>query len=282
MRCITQEAEALLGVKHPVLDKGSITLIDYMGGDQRVVDAARVSTKGAKVTSKDAGLIDYLMRHRHTSPFEQVLMTFHCKMPIFVARQWVRHRTARLNEFSGRYSEMPNECYVPQWNRVQRQGTVNKQGSKGEIALNDQKLITNQMHSEQQITHEHYRKYLELGVSRELSRINLPLSQYTEWFWNMDLHNLFHFIGLRFDNHSQYEIFEYAKIMWEMMKAVAPMCCAAYERNIMNGISLSKVELECVKEAIVRGGLATKMMEEKLSKTQRRELEIKMGVELGE
>ena len=196
--CIVPEAEAILDKEFPVLDKGFVRLVDYFGGDQRIVQSARVSYgEGTKSVSQDGALIDYLLRHQHTSPFEQVVMTFHVKMPIFVARQWVRHRTGRMNEVSGRYSIMKEEFYVPEAEKVAPQSKDNKQGRASEAFDSETaNKIINQLEEGQKSAYENYSELLDAGLAREIARINLPLSLYTEFYWEMDLHNLFHFLKL--------------------------------------------------------------------------------------
>ena len=208
-------------VEHSASDKGFVRLVDYMGGDHSIVQSARVSYgSGTKSVREDKGLINYLLRNWHTSPFEQVQMTFHCKMPIFVARQWVRHRTARLNEVSGRYSIMTDEFYVPDEARVQFQSLDNKQGSGDSMPADYAKRMVDEIGGDQKQLYSHYEEMVEQGMARELARINLPLSLYTEWYWQIDLHNLFHFLRLRLDPHAQYEIRVYAEAMAECARAV--------------------------------------------------------------
>ncbi|GIV02355.1 MAG: flavin-dependent thymidylate synthase [Fimbriimonadales bacterium] len=243
-RLIVPEAEALLDKEIPVLDKGFVRLVDYLGGDARIVQAARVSYgAGTKTVREDRALIHYLMRNEHTSPFEQVVLTFHCKMPIFVARQWVRHRTARLNEISGRYSVMKDEFYVPDPEQVRLQSQVNKQGRSEEAVPPEQaEQLIQRMEEDQRHLYERYEQILELGIARELARINLPLSLYTEWYWQIDLHNLFHFLRLRMDEHAQYEIRCYALALAQCAKAVAPMAYEAFEEHILNSVRFSRSE----------------------------------------
>jgi thymidylate synthase (FAD) len=192
------EADAILDKEYKVLDKGFVRLVDYLGGDERIVQSARVSYgAGTKSYRQDKGLIDYLLRNAHTSPFEQVSLTFHCKMPIFVARQWVRHRTAKLNEISGRYSVMENEFFLPSDEDIAPQSEDNKQGRMEEgfpQEVNDK--IKALLKEGQETAYRQYEELLETGVAREIARINLPLSMYTEWYWTNDLHNLFHFLRL--------------------------------------------------------------------------------------
>ncbi|MGB4587485.1 MAG: FAD-dependent thymidylate synthase, partial [Rectinemataceae bacterium] len=199
--CIVPAAEEILDKEFKVLDKGFVRLIDYLGGDDRIVQAARVSYgEGTKSYREDAGLIDYLLRHEHTSPFEQVVLTFHVKLPIFVARQWIRHRTARLNEISGRYSIMKDEFYVPVSGDLAEQSADNKQGRSDEPMDADKAAsVIERFERGQKAAYGDYSSLVEEGLAREIARINLPLSLYTEWYWQIDLHNLFRFLMLRMD-----------------------------------------------------------------------------------
>lgn len=252
--CIVPEAEAILDKEFPVLDKGFVRLVDYFGGDQRIVQSARVSYgEGTKSVSQDGALIDYLLRHQHTSPFEQVVMTFHVKMPIFVARQWVRHRTGRMNEVSGRYSIMKEEFYVPEAEKVAPQSKDNKQGRASEAFDSEiANKIINQLEEGQKSAYENYSELLDDGLAREIARINLPLSLYTEFYWEMDLHNLFHFLKLRLDSHAQYEIRVYAEVMLEMCKKVAPMATESFINHQNNGVNFSGEEMDALR-AILDG-----------------------------
>lgn len=240
---VVPEAEALLDQEISVLDKGFVRLVDYMGGDQRIVQSARVSYgSGTKSFRQDRALIHYLLRNEHTSPFEQVVLTFHCKMPIFVARQWVRHRTARLNEISGRYSVMKDEFYVPEPSQMKAQSTDNKQ-ARSEESIADADALIAEMQEDQAHLYKNYLGMIDKGLAREVARTNLPLSLYTEWYWQIDLHNLFHFIRLRLDPHAQYEIRVYAEALAQCAKAVAPMAFEAFEEHIQGSVRFSKVEL---------------------------------------
>ena len=243
--CISPEAEAILDKEFPVLDKGFIRLVDYMGGDERVVQSARVSYgAGTKSYRQDAALIDYLLRNSHTSPFEQVVLTFHIKLPIFVARQWVRHRTARLNEISGRYSVMKDDFYVPANEDVAMQSQDNKQGRSPDPLEPAQSERVRLLFSEgQKDAYAAYNSLIHEGIARELARINLPLSLYTEWYWQIDLHNLFHFLELRLDNHAQKEIRLYAQVLLEIAKKVAPQCCASFEQHVLKSVRFSGDEM---------------------------------------
>jgi thymidylate synthase (FAD) len=244
------EADALLGVEVPVLDKGFVRLVDYMGGDARIVQAARVSYgAGTKSVREDRGLIHYLMRNDHTSPFEQVVLTFHAKMPVFVARQWVRHRTARLNEVSGRYSVMPDEFYVPTPEAIRKQAKVNKQARSEEV-VEGAEAVAEAMRGEQSEAYARYQSMLAAGVARELARANLPLSLYTEWYWQIDLHNLFHFLRLRLDEHAQYEIRVYAEALARAAQAVAPMAFEAFVEHKLNAVTFSRSEAAALVEML--------------------------------
>jgi thymidylate synthase (FAD) len=243
---VSPEAEALLDKEIPVLDRGFVRLVDYLGSDARIVQAARVSYgAGAKTVREDRALIDYLMRHRHTSPFEQVVITVHAKMPIFVARQWVRHRTARLNEISGRYSEMVDEFYVPAGERVQPQDTLNRQGSleSGEVPPEVRSKVLEIISRDQGSVYQSYREMLDDGISRELARINLPLSLYTQWYWQMDLNNLFHFLKLRLERNAQWEIRQYAEAIARIARAVAPLAYDSFEEHSLFGANFSRTEI---------------------------------------
>lgn len=264
-------AEKILDQEFKVLDKGFVRLVDYMGGDQRIVESARVSYgKGTKSVRQDRGLINYLISHEHTSPFEQVILTFHCKMPIFVARQWVRHRTARINEISGRYSVMETEFYVPPVEQIRYQSVDNRQGRSTEDLPEEmqQKVLDILVGGNDQVT-EDYNTLLNDDIARELARINLPLSLYTQWYWQIDLHNLFHFLKLRMDYHAQWEIQEYGKVMAEMAKAVAPMAYEAFENHLVKGVKFSGNELNALKAKLAGE-------EVKLPTLQQKEFDLKL------
>jgi thymidylate synthase (FAD) len=246
--CVVPAAEDILDKEFPVLDKGFIRLVDYLGGDERIVQAARVSYgKGTKSYREDSGLIFYLLRNRHTSPFEQVVFTFHVKLPVFVARQWIRHRTARLNEISGRYSVMKDEFYVPAAEDLAAQSTDNRQG-RGEEALSAEKAkeVLDILVSGQERAYADYARLLDT-VAREIARINLPLSFYTEWYWQIDLHNLLHFLRLRLDAHAQKEIRLYAEVLYDIVKKVCPLAAGAFEEYERGGVSFSAKEFAALK-----------------------------------
>ena len=243
---VVPEAEKILDKEFPVLNHGFVRLVDYMGGDSRIVQSARVSYgDGTKTVREDAALIDYLLRHQHTSPFEQVVLTFHVKMPIFVARQWIRHRTARVNEISGRYSIMRDEFYLPADMDVAKQSTDNKQGRSTEPVTHQYAAeVQDKLENGQKQAYADYSELVDTGLARELARVNLPLSLYTEMYWQIDLHNLFHFLKLRLDGHAQKEIRDYAEVILEITRAVAPAATSSFENYMRNGVNFSGEEME--------------------------------------
>ena len=225
------------------LDKGFVRLVDSMGGDDAIVQAARVSYgKGTSKVSQDRGLIRYLMRHRHTTPFEMVEFKFHCKMPIFVARQWVRHRTANINEYSLRYSEARDEFYHPDTENIQFQSALNKQGRMGEVPAELKQKVHDYFKEISERSFAIYSELNEAVVARELALSILPVNLYTEWYWKNDLHNLLHFIGLRSDSHAQYEIRVFSDAMAESVKEVAPFAWEAYQDYVVKGMRFSRIE----------------------------------------
>lgn len=249
---VVPEAEAILDKEFKVLDRGFVRLVDYLGGDARIVQAARVSYgTGTKTIREDRALIDYLMANRHTSPFEQVVLTFHAKMPIFVARQWVRHRTARINEISGRYSVMRNEFYLPAETDIRFQSKRDRQGrSPEEVPAELRRKVLDLLIRRYECAYQAYEEMIEENIARELARINLPLSLYTEWYWQIDLHNLFHFLELRLDWHAQQEIRCYARVIARIAKAVAPMAYEAFEEYALHAVRLSRSQVRKLREAL--------------------------------
>jgi thymidylate synthase (FAD) len=230
------------------LDKGFIRLVDSMGNDEAIVQAARVSYgKGTTKLNRDKALIRYLLRHRHSTPFEMVELKFHAKMPIFVARQWVRHRTANINEYSLRYSEANHDFYIPNVKDIHFQSKFNKQG-RDDTEVPDQlkKKVVNYFKDVSARTFEIYNELNESGIARELARGILPVNLYTEWYWKNDLHNIFHFLKLRMDDHAQYEIREYANAMAEIVKQVVPIAFEAFEDYILNGLYFSNIEKKLI------------------------------------
>ena len=233
------------------LDKGFVRLVDSMGGDDAIVQAARVSYgKGTSKVSQDRGLIRYLMRHRHSTPFEIVEFKFHCKMPIFVARQWVRHRTANINEYSLRYSEARDEFYYPDPENIQFQSALNKQGRMGEVPEDLKQKVKDYFKEISERSFAIYAELNEAGIARELARSVLPVNLYTEWYWKNDLHNLLHFIGLRSDSHAQYEIRVFSDAMAESVKAVAPFAWEAYQDYVVQGMRFSRVEQSLLEQTL--------------------------------
>jgi len=289
-RPTTPAAEEILGGYFPVLDHGFVSLVDYMGADDSVERAARVSYGyGTRKASQTRGLVRYLRRHRHTTPSEMVEFKFHCCMPMFVARQWIRHRTASVNEYSGRYSLMPLLFYKPTRDDFALQSPVNNQGRMAEPA-------SNELYREAVAKWERVRAEASAGyswmvaedVAREIARIDLPLSTYTQWYWKIDLHNLLHFLSLRADPHSQLEIRVYAEVMAAMVKRVAPLSYEAWVDYDLTGQPFSRMELEALARLVetTDSGLAAKdgsalsddrLAELGLSKREVRELKAKLG-----
>ncbi|UCG75292.1 MAG: FAD-dependent thymidylate synthase [Gemmatimonadota bacterium] len=246
-------AEEILGLYHPVLDHGFVALIDYMGSDDSIERAARVSYGyGTRKRSQTRGLIRYLRRHLHTTPSEMVELKFHCAMPIFVARQWVRHRTASINEYSGRYSLMPLLFYRPDWRQVAPQTEANRQGREA-AAVSEEiyRLALERWEEARAAAAEAYEWLLAEDVARELARIDLPLSTYTQWYWKIDLHNLIHFLTLRVHRHAQWEIQQYGRAMAGMLKRVAPLSYEAWIDYEVCGSRFSHGELETLRRLLV-------------------------------
>ncbi|MBD3243048.1 MAG: FAD-dependent thymidylate synthase [Chitinivibrionales bacterium] len=273
--CVVKEAEQVLDKEITVLDRGFVRLVDYMGGDERIVASARVSYgKGTKTFRQDRGLIHYLLRNDHTSPFEQVVFTFHAKMPIFVARQWIRHRTARVNEISGRYSVLRDEFYVPDEADVAYQSDDNKQGRSAEPAPKSvQRETVDLLLAGQQQAYADYQRLIGNNIARELARINLPLSLYTEWYWQIDLNNLFHFLRLRMDPHAQREIRAYADAIHDLARKVCPIAFEAFDDHIKGSVRLSSKEAEAVRAMLKGEGVS-------LDDRERRILAEKLNTEL--
>jgi thymidylate synthase (FAD) len=233
-----------------VLDKGFVRVVDVMGDDGSIVQAARVSYgQGTKSVNEDEGLIRYLMRHQHSTPFEMVEFKFHCRMPIFVARQWIRHRTANVNELSGRYSEMPDWFYEPSAELCTTQSAQNRQGGTGE-QVPDPEVVQLSFGETQRLAYEQYEGYLAINMRRELARVNLPVSLYTEWYWKIDLHNLFHFLKLRLDPHAQYEIRVFAEAMAGIVKERVPLAWRAFEDYALESVKFSRLELDVLRRAL--------------------------------
>jgi thymidylate synthase (FAD) len=272
------EIKELLEKEFKCLNLGFVRLIDVMGDDSSIVQAARVSYgKGTKTVNEDRGLIRYLMRHRHTTPFEMVEFKFHIKLPIFVARQWIRHRTANVNEYSGRYSEMKDEFYIPELEQIRFQSQINKQGRSEEtLDENTSKEILQLLKANQLKSYEDYKALLDKGLTREIARITLPLSNYTEWYWKIDLHNLFHFLNLRLDSHAQYEIRVYAEAIANIVKVVVPLAWEAFEDYQLNSIYFSRQELKIIKKYLDINSLEQLENSDNLSKRELNEFKEKI------
>ena len=242
-------AEEVLGGYFPVLDHGFVSLVDYMGSDEDIERAARVSYGyGTRKQTQTRGLIRYLRRHLHTTPSEMVELKFHCSMPMFVARQWIRHRTASVNEYSGRYSLMPLLFYMPEQEHFALQSESNQQGrQEGSAPSEVYREAVRRWEELRSAAAEGYTWMVGEEVAREIARIDLPLSTYTQWYWKIDLHNLFHFLTLRVDEHAQWEIREYARIMAGVLKRVAPLSYEAWIDYNLCGSSLSFGELAALR-----------------------------------
>jgi thymidylate synthase (FAD) len=262
LRATVPGMEAHLYTAHPVLDHGFVRVIDYMGDDSAITQAARVSYgKGTKQVSNDEGLIRYLMRHWHSTPFEMCEVKFHVKLPVFVARQWIRHRTANVNEYSARYSILDREFYIPAPDALAAQSTVNNQG-RGETLEGDEAArVLEILKSDAMRAYDHYEDMLsqdgQKGLARELARMNLPANIYTQWYWKVDLHNLFHFLRLRADAHAQYEIRVYAEEICRIVADWVPMAYGAFEDYRMGGVTLSGKAMDCVRR-MLKGEVVTK------------------------
>ncbi len=255
-RPISEGAELILGQYFPVLDHGFVSLVDYMGTDSSIERAARVSYGyGTRQTNATRGLLRYLRRHLHTTPTEMVELKFHCCMPMFVARQWIRHRTANVNEYSGRYSLMPMLFYTPTADQLQFQSKQNNQGRSGSAVPDGkyQEAIARWDQIRQQ-SQSAYEWMMSEDIARELARIDLPLSTYTQWYWKIDLHNLLHFLTLRVDSHAQWEIQEFGRIMAGMLKAVAPLTYEAWIDYDVCGDRLSRMELDALRRLVAVDG----------------------------
>src|SRR5689334_14752878 len=259
-------APALEGVPYqaiPVLDHGFVRVIDYMGDDAAIVQAARVSYgKGTKKVSEDKGLINYLMRHRHSTPFEMCEIKFHVKLPIFVARQWIRHRTANVNEYSARYSILDREFYVPAAEHLAAQSASNRQGRGNVLTGDEAKRVLDLLRQDSENAYDHYAEMLneseagetvdpaKQGLARELARMNLSLNFYTQWYWKIDLYNFMHFLSLRADSHAQYEIRAYAEAMVAILKRWVPLTAEAFEQHRLRAVTLSKGALAVVRRML--------------------------------
>ena len=289
LRSTVPELENILYQPFGVLDHGFVRVIDYMGDDSAIVQSARVSYgKGTKQISNDKGLIKYLMRHRHSTPFEMCEIKFHIKLPIFIARQWIRHRTANVNEYSARYSILDKEFYIPSMENVAAQSTINNQG-RGEVLSSDEAAeVISILKKDAEQTYANYETLLnenpngesiddnKPGVARELARMNLTLNTYTQWYWKIDLNNLLHFLALRADAHAQYEIRVYADIMMDVVKKWVPIAADAFEDYRIGGTEVSAKEISLLKK-LLKGEHAS-FEDEGISKREWSELQKKFDL----
>jgi thymidylate synthase (FAD) len=255
LRAVSEGMEAHLYRAHPVLDHGFVRVIDYMGDDAAIVQAARVSYgAGTRHVSNDEGLIRYLMRHWHSTPFEMCEVKLHVKLPVFVARQWIRHRTANVNEYSARYSILDREFYIPEPAQLAAQSTVNNQGRGAVLEGAEAARVLALLKSDASQMYDHYEEMLsqdgQQGLARELARMNLPMNIYTQWYWKTDLHNLFHFLRLRADAHAQYEIRVYAEAIAATVRDWVPLAFAAFEDYRMGGVTLSSKAVDVLKRRL--------------------------------
>jgi len=262
-RAISEGMEKILYQAFPVLDHGFIRVIDYMGNDAAIVQAARVSYgSGTKQVRQDKGLINYLVRHRHTTPLEMCEIKFHIKLPIFIARQWIRHRTANVNEYSARYSILAKEFYIPEKENLAAQSKQNNQGRGEVLGEEESNKVLELLRQDSLQTYAHYEEMLNLdengntlneendGLARELARMNLTLNYYTEWYWKIDLHNLLHFLFLRVDAHAQFEIREYAKVMLKLVEEWVPIAHGAFMDYRHDAVELSGKMVNSLKRII--------------------------------
>ena len=288
-RVTAPELESILYKPIEVLDHGFIRVIDYMGDDTSIVQSARVSYgKGTKQISNDKGLIKYLMRHRHSTPFEMCEIKFHIKLPIFIARQWIRHRTANVNEYSARYSILDKEFYIPSPENLATQSATNNQGRGDVLTTEEASNVIDILRRDAEQTYSNYETLLnenssgetiddnKAGIARELARMNLTLNTYTQWYWKIDLNNLLHFLALRADGHAQYEIRVYADAMLDIVRKWVPLTYAAFEDYRVGGTEVSAKEINLIKKLIK--GEKVSFEEEGLSKREWAELQRKFDI----
>ena len=254
-RAVSPGMEEHLYTAYPVLDHGFVRVIDYMGDDAAICQAARVSYgKGTKSVQNDEGLIRYLMRHWHSTPFEMCEIKLHVKLPVFVARQWIRHRTANVNEYSARYSILDREFYIPEPDALAAQSVVNNQGRGEALSGAEAERVLRYLRDDAARCYDHYEEMIssddQQGLARELARMNLPANIYTQWYWKVDLHNLLHFLRLRADAHAQYEIRVYADEICKIVADWVPFAFSAFEDYRMGGATLSSKALDCVRRLI--------------------------------
>ena len=287
-RATVPALEAMLFEAREVLDHGFVRVVDYMGDDSAVVQAARVSYgRGTRRTTEDAGLIRYLLRHRHTTPFEMCEIKFHIKLPIFVARQWIRHRTASINEYSARYSILDREFYLPAPEHLAAQSTVNRQGRGAVLQGQEAADVMDMLRNDAMQTYDHYAAMLNegpdgapldperQGLARELARMNLTLNTYTQWYWKTDLHNLLHFLSLRADAHAQYEIRAYADVMLEALHAWVPITAQAFRDYRLGAVTFSAPMLDIIKRMLA--GEAVEQATSGISKREWTEMMAALG-----
>lgn len=275
--------DKILGKEIPVLDKGFIRVIDYMGDDAAVVQAARVSYgSGTKSIREDQKLIAYLIENNHSSPLEMCEIKFHVKLPIFVARQWIRHRTANVNEYSARYSILDREFYIPESEYLMKSGAQsnkNKQGSEGALSKEDVDAFLRNLMQQSENCYLDYEQSIDKGISREISRMTLPLNYYTQWYWKIDLRNLLHFINLRMDSHAQFEIRQYASVIADIIKMWCPDVYDAFEEFILYSETLAKTPLEILR-AHLNGEIGVRdILLKNLNERQRAEMTRILGVQ---
>lgn len=287
-RATVPALEEILYTAFPVLDHGFIRVIDYMGDDSSIVQAARVSYgKGTKTLSGDVGLINYLMRNRHTTPFEMCEIKFHVKLPIVVARQWIRHRTANVNEYSARYSILDKEFYIPAINHLSSQSKTNHQGRGEVLGLPEAERVLQILKADSERCYKNYEEMLNErdgkkihpdydGLAREMARMNLPLNIYTQWYWKIDLHNLMHFLSLRADPHAQYEIRAYAEVMVDIFKSWLPLTYEAFDNCVARGVHLSGNALMVIQKIL--SDIPVSQQESELSKREWNELMSTFGI----
>ncbi len=288
-RVTAPELEAVLYKPIEVLDHGFIRVIDYMGDDSSIVQSARVSYgKGTKKISNDKGLIKYLMRHRHSTPFEMCEIKFHIKLPIFIARQWIRHRTANVNEYSARYSILDKEFYIPSAENLAAQSAINNQGRGDALTDDEASNVIQILKKDAEQTYSNYETLLnessegniidesKSGIARELARMNLTLNTYTQWYWKIDLNNLLHFLALRADDHAQYEIRVYADAMLDIVKKWVPLTYEAFEDYRIGGTELSAKEVNLMRKLLK--GEKVSFEDEGLSKREWSELQRKFEI----
>jgi thymidylate synthase (FAD) len=274
------DAEAILDRKFDVLDQGFVKLVDYMGDDARICEAARVSYgEGTKTVSDNKSLIDFLLRNQHTSPFEKVIFEFHIKLPIFVARQFIRHRTARVSEISGRYSIMKDEFYIPEEYNIRQQSKVNRQCSGYCLDRTKAAKIVSKLKTATGCAYAAYEQNLNDGVSREIARISLPLNIYTEWYWQIDLHNLMNFLKLRMAKDAQFEIQEYANVIANIASRVCPIAMDAFIEHVLQGMHFSCTQKENLKRILIAAKLEHGATYYGLKKDEYEDLQKKFNLE---